>query len=462
MKRFFPKSDSVAGSSKVFVLHVDHRPDGNGDVRHAFDISVELINLFPQAEIHLVIAHKGKMDWSLINTELEEPYNKQVIGHFFQIDQYQFECNGKLHDHYKLSDCKVGFKRFVSEDISLNNAYTAAKIVFIISTPFPQEFFKKYITPETRIITITEHCATSFLNDDEIGLTGENYVLGIDKIHSGKGLLIKDTRQEPMQALLSITDQRFLQKLGFSQYPLTPENAKQYLEDHLIVPIYYQYGFDYILRPLIYALSHSPLAVDKKMVFVINRNNPDLTEWNRFKSELPLKVITTISNFPLENTASDDESASISIIAGYWFEKSGDFKNLCNLAFWMICSGDKTLEVAVEKGAPFIYSAPNSKFGMFWALKNTVTSNYRKILEIANPASVNPALTYHAESCAKQMLCDIQKSNIPTLFNSEVRQDCANFRTWLLKNRSFYKLLPTIVNDSSTLQITNIPNQTAF
>lgn len=336
---------------KTVIFQCNSYTDGYGDIGNLIDVAREVINHIGEdnitpyfvitAEIMLSKEQIEKLPVSLeeYNDKNALPALEDAVKRFKQDSKYVFKLDSDsqiysfTHPQYKTSKYQ-SLDEFIEDNQSLKKIYANADIIFTIATPFPKLNAKeKSLNKNVEIFNITEHCNASHSGPSNSYPHLNHYVTGISKDDSG--LMVSNKECDPIQALKSMTDISYLEKLGLKT-PLSDNDASRFIRDTLVVPVYLGESQKQDLAPLIHFVSQSPLASKfHKIIFHVNKRVYDEKMFNEMNAALDKKPGTP----------------DIQLIIGHYFENPDDFQRVFQLGSGRgiaIVSSDKVLELAIS------------------------------------------------------------------------------------------------------------------
>lgn len=333
---------------KILIFHVNEYPDGLGDMGNLIDFSQKMLELLGKENVipYFVIT---SMDNEKAVARLKSSMPSVDSNHVFTFEKNAQEVNAE------------NFSKLVNSSDKLKEAYANADGVYFIATPFEvSEQIKSFLKPGIEPTTVTEHIASSYGDwKKRKSLPPYHYVTGIGEGYSG--MMVTDLSSKSLSSsaeiLLSISDKTYLSKLGLKE--LSQNEALDFLENTLVVPVYLGVSQVDKLRPLLSLILHSPLAKKyKKVVFHVSKSAYSKEHFNFNSNEILLEG----ENLP-----------KFEMIIGHYFEDPSDCEKIYQLApngGVAVCSGDKSLELTVSSGLMPLYVAPMWKNGMSKLLIN--------------------------------------------------------------------------------------------
>jgi hypothetical protein len=356
-----PEIENESSNKKTLIFHVNHYTDGNGDLGNMIEISTEIIQRLKTLDIaevepYFVITSKGNLK------ELSERLISSVPFEINQENIYLMEHKEVLALTVDYDDRNI-FSQFINNNPHLKATYEKADGVYAIATPFPhfkqtleaKALLKKDVFP----IEITEHYAPSYnkvINNAAISNPPDYFVTGITRKQSG--LMVSDKEINPVTALLSIEDEKYLKRLGIDKSKLNIETAQDFLNNTLIIPVYFSLEQCKLLPLWIYLITHSDLAKNyKKIIFHTNKiayNENDFKE-----TEENFKTWDVLLKKSHKYHYTDYE-----LISDHYFANPEDLTRLFQMYSGKgvaIIAGDKTIELAISTGLLPIYLAPHWK-----------------------------------------------------------------------------------------------------
>jgi hypothetical protein len=368
---------------KIIIFHCNSYDDGNGDIGNLIDVVTQVINHFGPQNVtpyFVITAHLAgggsdvrmwfQYDENLSHNEMcakarEKARNatlvqaeealKEAVQRFkeeavfafknFDIDlekqTYQFVS--QTHSAFCETEKHPEFDRFIEDSKELQEIYASADVIYNIATPFPALPHHLPLKKEVQLITITEHCAASYHEEQSKVSHPFHYVTGIGKPYSG--LMVSDLSCElsgSLKALQEITDIDYIKKLGLS-YPVSDAEGKQFLTSTLIVPVYLGVNQRDDLAPIFHLVSQSPFAKQfEKIIFHVNKRAYNERVFNEADKQL----------------VKDPHTPHVQLIVGHYFQDPNDFRRVYQLSSGRgvaICSSDKVLELAISCGLLPLY-----------------------------------------------------------------------------------------------------------
>lgn len=346
-------------SPYLFVFQCNAYSDGNGDIGNLIDVATQIIDHYGIDHVIPVFVitassagQKNKITTQQLVQEALE-YFKKEAGYAFQkyanpiFHSFTFSPEHKCN--YTIED--ENFNTLI-QTTELKNIYPVADAVFNIATPFPSLPRSIKLKQGAQIINITEHNFASSKWDNSSNVEEHHYVTGIKDNNSG--LMVKENSCDlngSVKALQAIQDKRYIEKLGLI-YPVPFDEARSFLEQTLVVPVYLGDSQQQDLAPLIHLVSQSPLGQDfKKIIFHVNKRAYDEDIYKEANAQLQT-----------------GPSPEVVLIVGHYFDDPEDFQRIYQLSSnrgVAICSSDKVLEKAISCSLFPLYPPVRWKVGVY-------------------------------------------------------------------------------------------------
>lgn len=367
MKQGKRNRSSIQNNKRIIVVfNLNQYPDGMGDIGNYIEVSSYMIEKAGSKIIpHFVIAGWG---YQAALKKFKQSMERYLIPKE-QIYVYSPPADWDPREGDQLYDGDA-FVAYVKSNINLKKAYNEASIIFNISTPFFHNypFWTQLLKKSTPQINITEHGASSYSAIYRYTPQPYRLITGLEK--DQLGLMLKEQSNDPVQALLSITDQKYLKKLGLPNN-FTEADAKHFLQENLVVPIYLRDSQCNVLPQLLWVLKRSTLCQNyKKVILHISRF------YERGFNQYNELFINALESNGLEPISSEEDAKFITIK-----EYNLDIENY-NRIYQLssghgvaFIAGDKSLEQAIQAGLLPIYVAPGFKHKTQEALIELVGAN---------------------------------------------------------------------------------------
>jgi len=347
-------------SSGIMVFHCNFYNDGNGDIGNVIDVALQVMNHYPYGYIKpyfVLTAHNITQENKTPEQLIEDTANffEKEATHAFKnypvdIKDQVFYFISNPNNMDKISNPsnmdktyhEEAFDLLISENKLLQKIYASADAVFNIATPFPELPETVKLKTNAQIIIITEHNASSQSTLFSSIPEEHCYVTGITNNRSG--LMVENLACNldlSVKALQEIEDKIYIEKIGLT-YPVSNDEARKFLSNTLVVPVYIGEDQKNILASCLYLVSRSPLGKSfDKIIFHINKR-----AWDESVFEKNFHAL--IQN---EESSLSFSLPKIELIIGHYFEEKKDLQRLYQLSSGRgvaICSSDKVFELAIS------------------------------------------------------------------------------------------------------------------
>lgn len=256
----------------LFIFHVNHFSDGNGDLGNLIDINnyfIKKLNQLGAPKIRCIyiigydysVLKPVKADEILSLEKLKKRLQEEALQVIPDEDIY-FLTNGTELDN-------------LIQEKNLTPFYQNADQIYEIATTFGGEdaklkqiLNKKY---HDKCITITEHYASSFSMSDTVSKPPFHYATGVGKGYTGYRTHQIKNDLTAAQMLIQF-DGDYLAKLGLQKTTLTESEAQKFLEENLIIPVYLAPRQEKYFKKIQEYILNSPLGKSyKKVYFHVNK-----------------------------------------------------------------------------------------------------------------------------------------------------------------------------------------------